>query len=292
MKKYIVLMRPHHFLKNGLIFLPLIFSRRLFEYDLIIKVVIGFIAFSFMASVIYIINDIHDVENDRKHLTKRFRPIAANQISVKNAYIFALLLSFISISLQLIFIHNYLSLLILSLYSIINLGYSRYGLKNIPLLDIVLLVSGFFLRVLYGSVTTNIVISSWLYLTIVTIAFYLGLGKRRNELKYNKDRDNGSRKVLLYYNEQFLDKNMYMCLSLALVFYSLWCVDPSTISRLSNNAAIWTVPLVLVISMKYSLDIEGSSDGDPIEVIIHDKVLILLGLLYAIIMFLIIYILN
>ena len=115
----------------------------------------------------------------------------------------------------------------------LNLLYS-FGLKNVPVADIAILVSGFLLRVLYGSSITGIEISKWLYLTVIAMSFYLGLGKRRNELE--KHGGESTRKVLEAYNKNFLDKNMYMCLSLAIVFYSLWCTDPNTISLYNNNA--------------------------------------------------------
>ena len=112
----------------------------------------------------------------------------------------------------------------------------------------------------------------------------MGLGKRRNEL----NKSTSTRKVLEYYNEKFLDKNMYMCLALFIVFYALWCVDPVTVVK-TNNLLIWTVPFVILICMKYSMNIENDNYGDPVDVIFSDKVLLSIGIIYAITMFLIIY---
>ena len=119
-------------------------------------------------------------------------------------------------------------------------------------------------------------------------AFYLGFGKRRNETMIQGDK---SRDVLKKYNKEFLDKFMYVCLILAIVFYSLWCIDATTIERVGNNYMIWTIPLLLILTMKYSLNIEGDSFGDPVDVILNDRVLIVLVFLLAISMIGILYVL-
>lgn len=271
MKKYLKLMRTHHYIKNSLMFIPLFYSGQLMNGDLLWKSIVGFVAFSFIASVVYIVNDIQDVELDRQHPTKCFRPLASNNITLPRAKLLALLLIVVAISLNIVAAGNsLLAWSTLLLYLLLNIAYSN-GLKNFPIIDIAILVSGFVLRVLYGAGITGIEISNWLYLTIIVMSFYLGLGKRRNELVRQK---NVSRKVLKYYNHNFLDKNMYIFLALTITFYSLWTVDPVTITRISNDYLVWTVPLVILICMKYSLNIEGDSDGDPVEVIMRDKILI------------------
>ena len=133
----------------------------------------------------------------------------------------------------------------------------------------------------------NVPVSNWLYLTILAISFYLGLGKRRNEIDKSKD----SRKVLAQYNRNFLDKNMYMCLGLTIMFYSLWCVDPINSSRfIGLNYLLFTVPIVMIICMKYSLDIEGDSFGDPVDVVFSDKTILVLIAIYALCLFGLLYI--
>ena len=120
----------------------------------------------------------------------------------------------------------------------------------------------------------------------MSVSFYLGLGKRRNEIKKV---GNKSREVLKYYNESFLDKNMYMCLSIAIVFYALWTVDSTNILKFGNRLVI-TVPFVILILMKYSLDVENDNLGDPVDVVLSDKILLVMILLYGISMMGIIYI--
>lgn len=196
MKKYFKLIRIKHYIKNLLILFPVIFSGELFKIATIRSILLAFLSFSFAASVVYIINDIKDKEKDRLHEKKKNRPIASGQISVKNAIICAIILIMLSIICNYFaspkgFLINYLFVIA---YLIINIAYS-FGLKNIPLIDITILASGFLIRLFYGAAIVNIQVSNWLYLTVLAVAFYLGLGKRRNEiLNVGKD----SRPVLQY----------------------------------------------------------------------------------------------
>jgi len=148
-------------------------------------------------------------------------------------------------------------------------------------------VSGFLFRVIYGGILINVEVSKWLYLMIIFGSFYMGFGKRRNEITKNGTK---SRKVLNLYSEEFLDKNMYVALTLAMVCYILWSVDPITTSRIQNDYLFWTIPIVMVIFQLYSLNIEGNSHGDPIEVVLSDKTLLTTILIYVVVMILLIYI--
>ena len=273
MKDHIRLLRPKHYLKNVLVLLPLFFSGRFFERALLGAAVAGFAAFCLLSSFIYIINDVRDVESDRRHPTKCRRPIASGAVSVHAALTLAAALAAAVTAIDVLARFPAGGWGCMAVYLLVNLGYS-FGLKNVPILDIALLVSGFLLRVLFGATVTGIGISSWLYLTVVSASFYLALGKRRGELRRQSDT---SRKVLRYYNNAFLDKNMNICLTLAIVFYSLWSADAMN----AGTHLIWTVPLVICLCLKYSLTVEGDSDGDPVEVIFQDKVLLVLIAVFA-----------
>ena len=285
MGKYLKLIRVKHWIKNFLIFLPLIFSRNINVTNILLSI-LGFISFSFASSIIYIINDIKDKEKDKNHPTKKNRPIAAGTISIPNALITAMLLLIITVLIltYLSTFNKFISIYIIT-YILINIMYS-FGLKNIPLLDVFILALGFLIRVLYGGALINVEVSNWLFLTVLSISFYLGLGKRRNELMAQEKIGNNTRSVLKYYNKEFLDKNMYMCLSMTIIFYSLWCQD------LSSDYMMWTIPIVLLICMKYSLNIESNSSGDPVEVLLKDKIVILLVGIYAFAIFLTLYVLR
>ncbi len=277
---YLKLMRVKHYIKNFLIFLPIIFSLNFYQIDLDIKVLVGFIVYGLTCSIAYIFNDIQDVEKDKKHPDKCKRPIASGKVSKVEAYILAAALLIAIIIINIVAQMNYWSMGILAICLIGNLLYSKV-LKNIPLLDVVVLVTFFVLRVIYGACIIDVTVSHWLYLTIIAFSFYLSLGKRRNEMIKV---EGNTREVLKYYTKDFLDKNMYMCLALTITFYSLWCVDPINIEKFGTNYLVFTVPLVMAICMKYSLNIEGNSNGDPVEVLLSDKILIGLVIIYVLIM--------
>lgn len=287
MKDFVKLIRVKHWIKNLLIFLPIFFSKNIHNKEKLIGVIIGFISFSLVASSIYIINDIRDLENDKKHPVKKNRPIASGKIKVKNAIaisIIFLIVAFILLIVGCIVFNANLigGIFYLILYFALNLAYSM-KLKKKPIIDIAILACGFVIRVLFGGAIIKVNISSWLFLTIFAISFYLGLGKRRNECIKYQEKD--TRDVLKLYNTNFLNNMMNMCLSLSICFYALWAKD------YDNSIVLWSVPVVMLMCMKYSLNIEqDKSEGDPTDIIIKDKSLIILGGIYIVMMFLGIYI--
>lgn len=269
MVQILYLLRVKHYIKNLLIFIPSFFGGVLFDVERLKTGLAGFVAFCLIASSIYIINDYKDLDKDRMHPIKMKRPLASGRISPSIAKTIATCLIFVTMII-LYFINIYQASILLGIYFILNIGYS-FGLKNIPIVDVVILASGFVIRVFYGGFITGVEVSKWLYLVITTGSLYMGLGKRRNELIKQR----GTREVLNLYNIPFLDKNMYVCVALTIVFYSLWTLD------MGNNLMIWTVPIFIVLMLCYSFDIERDSDGDPVEVILGDKMLLFIVLGYS-----------
>lgn len=286
MKKYLQLFRVKHYIKNILIFLPIIFNRSIFNIDKLIPTLIGFLSFCFISSSIYVINDINDLEKDKKHPIKKYRPLACGSIKIKVAKIMSVILFIMSLGLIILgsIIYKYdivFSSIYILLYFGLNIIYSL-GLKKVPIIDIAILASGFLIRVLLGGVVSSVVVSSWLYLTIISVSFYLGLAKRRNELKKHKGLK--TRDVLKFYNKDFLNNNMYIFASVSIVFYSLWA------KSYEKELLLWTIPIVMIIMMKYNLDIESNdSEGDPVNVILHDVIMLLLGVIYSVIIFFALY---
>lgn len=288
-KKYCKLLRVHHYVKNVFVLLPLFFSKELFDFSQTMKCVVAFFAFGLISSVVYIMNDIKDIESDRNHPKKKNRPLASGAISVKAGVVFAVFVFVLgAVCTAYACRDNWLSVIYIGLYFVINVMYS-HGLKNYPIVDVSILAAGFLLRVLFGGGIIGVEISDWLYLTVITISFYLALGKRRNEFK-STGGDGSSRKSLELYNYGFLDKMMYVFASLSIVFYSLWCIDPITTQKISGERLIWTVPIVIILFMRYCYVIEGDSDGDPTEVLLHDKFMCCLGGLYALYLLAVMYI--
>lgn len=289
MKTYMQLLRVHHYLKNGLIFLPLLFSGRLFQVQLLIETIVGYISFCLIASSIYIYNDIQDIEKDKLHPLKKNRPIASGVISKKKATMVGVIVFLLALLIQLggyLYFHNIgfvYATMIMLIYFVMNVLYSK-GLKNLPIIDVMILAFGFVLRVLYGGALTDTEISNWLFLTVLSICMFAGFGKRRNEMIKNKSQ---SRKVLQEYTKNFLDKSMYLFLSLALVFYSLWCTNGFRF--METNLLTYSVLFVIFIVLKYALTIEQDSYGDPIDVILKDKTLMIVSVIYIVYMVVAIY---
>ncbi|MDR0293637.1 MAG: decaprenyl-phosphate phosphoribosyltransferase [Oscillospiraceae bacterium] len=272
------MLRVRHYVKNILVLLPLVFNGSLFDTETLPSALWGFGAFCLLSSAVYIVNDIRDAENDRRHPVKRGRAIASGAVPVGTAAALAGNLVVLAAAAQFLARRDDpLSWLWPGLYLLLNLAYS-FGLKDIPVADVAALAAGFLLRLLYGSAVTGIAISNWLCLTVIALSFYLGLGKRRSELVANPG--GATRGVLRRYTYGFLDKNMALCMTLALVFYSLWSVDTATVERLGGNM-VWTVPLALIICLRYNLVTEGQGDGDPVEALFRDKALLCLAILFG-----------
>ena len=288
MKDYMKLIRVKHWLKNGLVFLPIFFSINLLNKEMLITSILAFIIFSITASIVYVVNDIEDVEKDKKHPVKKNRPLASGRVTMTEAKIIRAILIILlggflwmmSLRVESIWIF-----IIPLFYIVMNIAYSK-KLKNIPILDVIVIVTGFILRVMYGGIVTNVEVSKYLYLMIIFGSFFLGFGKRRNEMIKNGDK---SRESLSMYNKEFLDKNMYVAFALAIVSYTLWCVDPNTIAHIGNDYIFWTIPLLIIILQQYSLNIERNSHGDPIDVILSDKLLLGTIAVYVVVMGVIIY---
>lgn len=276
MKKYLQLIRVKHWIKNVLIFIPVVCAG-LLNYSNIFKVILGFFSFSFMCSFIYILNDIRDIEKDKIHPRKKKRPLPSGMITKNKAFIISMLMLVFSIVINTIVNKDIinLSFYFLIAYMILNIAYS-IGLKNYAIIDVVILASGFILRVYYGAAIIGVSVSDWLFLTILNASLFLGLGKRRKEIETSKE----SRVVLEEYNEAFLDKFQYLTLALMLVFYSLWTIEQNI------QYLFLSIPILMIIFMRYCLIIEKSDEGDPTTILYQDKMLLILCGIYGLLMLL------
>jgi decaprenyl-phosphate phosphoribosyltransferase len=282
-KSYIKLARLKHSVKNLLIFLPLVSSGKFFQSGSLADTVMAFIVFSLAASAIYVINDIRDKDLDKEHPRKKKRPIAAGIISARSGLIFAVLLLGVSLGLHALAGLSLGSFVLLLSYVAINFLYSLW-FKNVPIIDIGIIAIGFILRVFYGGEVIGVEISQWLAMVILAFSLYLGLGKRLGEIKTGSAH---TRKVNQYYTREFLDKNMFVFLALTIVFYALWTVEVST----SHQYIFWTLPLVIVIMIVYTFDVEKPGvEADPSSVLFSNKILMLLVVTYVLSIIGIIYI--
>jgi len=288
---YLQLLRVRHWIKNILVFMPLFFSQNFLNASLVTDTVFGFICFSLLSSVVYIFNDIRDMEKDRLHSTKRLRPLASGEIPVPHAVTVMAILSVALIAVLVMVrtqgnrLFSLKAIGLLLLYAALNVAYS-WGLKNLLLVDVTILAAGYVIRVLFGAMISGVNVSVWLYLVVMLTAYYMGFGKRRNEITGN---ETGTRVVIRFYSHNFLDKNMYVCQALCVVFYALWSIDSETVKRFHTSAFVYTIPVILIIFLKYSLNIETDAYGYPTSVLLGDKIQIFLCMAYIICALCIIY---
>jgi 4-hydroxybenzoate polyprenyltransferase len=268
------LMRPKHYLKNLLIFLPMVFAGLLGDLSVVRRTLIGFLAFSAVASVVYIVNDIRDADRDRLHPTKRNRPIASGTVPVPVAITMAVVLLPVAGALSWAADSGIVGYALLAGYLLINFGYS-FGLKHIPILDVTILAVGFIIRTYYGASIAHIAVSQWFYLTMFSFSFFVSFGKRRNEILQT---GTSTRVANEKYVPAFLDKAMYLAAAITMVFYSLWTVDAGQ----AGGHLVWTVPLVLVIFLLYILRVEQPDQGgDPTDIIAGSRSLLVLVAAYG-----------
>lgn len=240
-------MRVNQWVKNLFIFLPVFFSGKLFDIDLFIESFYGFLIFSFVASSIYIINDYVDIEKDKKHPEKKNRPLARGKISKKKALVlFFVLIIFCSI-LILLFGNKQVAILV-AIYFFMNLAYS-FKLKQIAILDVMIIALGFLLRVFVGGYMTGILITDWTILLVFDLALILALGKRRGEL-INADLEGITRKSLDGYNLNFLNSALSITCTVAVICYMMFILSPETQSKF-HHYIVYTFVFVFAAVLRY-----------------------------------------
>jgi len=287
-KIYFDLLRIPQWIKNFFIFVPLIFSQHLFEQSYVKLSILGFIIFSFVSSSIYIINDLIDINEDKVHPVKKFRPIPAGLISRGKAIVIAAILVLISFSL-LPFTNLYFGITVFS-YFTITIFYSL-GLKNIVILDVFTIAAGFILRILGGAFIINVEISSWLMLTTMFISLYLAVMKRRSELKYFIAEDQAStRKVLVHYSPEFIDQMSTVTSAGVIICYALYTVSQRTITVFKTEHLIYTTPFVVFGIFRYMyLVYIGKKGENTTEILLSDLSMIINLFLYILTVITIIY---
>ena len=285
---YIKLFRLPQWIKNLFIFVPLVFSKHLFDKDYLIASILAFFVFCFITSVVYVINDIVDAESDRLHPKKKKRPIASGEIRTGPAIVAASIL--FSTAVLLSFKLNLLFISVVGLYFILNVLYS-FVLKNIVLLDIFSIAAGFMLRVLAGAFVIDVSISSWLVLTTMFISLFLAVMKRRSELNLVENTEFiATRKVLQYYSRNFADQMATVASAGVIICYALYTVAERTLLIFHTDNLIYTTPFVVFGIFRYMFLVYMNQKGEnTIEIMITDPAMIINVLLYILTTTLIIY---
>ncbi len=278
-KELVKSFRIKQWLKNGFLFAGLIFDGQLFNGPSLIRTIIGFLSFNLISSGVYLINDVFDIESDRQHPQKKHRPIAAGKIKLSVAISAALLL--IAISLISAYFLSKTFFLICAGYFLINLFYSKW-LKHIPILDVMIIASGFVLRVAGGvSLITVKRFSPWLYVVTTLLALYLGFGKRRAEIVLFSQDTQKRRAALDGYTLPFLDQLITIVSSATIVAYSLYTFSARELP--DDYTMMLTIPLVMYGIFRYLYLIQvKKSGGAPEETLLKDLPLQITVILYAV----------
>ncbi len=287
MQKYFSLIRISNWIKNTFIFVPLVFSKTLMIADNFILAIFAFFAFSAASSIIYIFNDICDIESDKNHPQKRNRPLAAGRISLRKAYsviaVFFIILLIVVQSLPSDFS------IIIFLFLLLNFLYS-IKLKNIVLLDIFSIAGGFILRVIGGAIAISVLISDWLILTTLFLSLFLAVMKRRSELNISTE-NRETRKVLLYYSNNFIDQISTITAGGVIICYALYTVSSHTVEYFGSDFLIYTTLFVIYGIFRYMFLVLYRNKGeDPTKEIFMDVPMLINLVLYTLSIFFIVYI--
>ena len=280
--------RPHQWVKNSIIFAALVFDRQLLNWQGFLRTLFGVIIFSIVSSAVYLMNDLLDIESDRQHPKKKNRPIASGQLSIAAAITVSILLFAAGLIAAYALAPAFFAVILT--YILIQVAYSTF-LKNQPIIDVLVVASGFLLRV--GAGNTLILVerfSPWLYMCTGLLALFIGFGKRRAELTVLKDNAGDHRVALRGYTIPLLDKLITIVSTATLMAYSLYTISAPNISE--NHAMLITVVFVIYGLFRYQYLLEIKEEGGaPVEVLMHDRPLQITVVLWAISVLIIFYLL-
>jgi 4-hydroxybenzoate polyprenyltransferase len=272
----IKLSRPKQWIKNFFVFAPLVFSRHVFELSFLSASLYAFIVFCLASSSVYVLNDIMDVESDRSHPRKKYRPIASGEVTPSQGMLFLLVLMIVILAL--LFFERPVFIFVVILYLLTNLLYS-WKIKSIVLLDIFFISFGFILRVLGGAAAIDVSVSSWMILTTIFISLFLGISKRRAELSQVPNQDNieKQRRVLRDYSVEFADELNTIAAAGTIISYALYTVSERTVFTFGTEKLIYTTPFVIYGIFRYMFLIHKKNLGESPTTIVTKDIPIMLN---------------
>jgi 4-hydroxybenzoate polyprenyltransferase len=289
MKHYIKLLRPKDWAKNFFLFIPSFFAGRFFRFEEIALLLEGFVAFCCYASSIYIINDYRDIEDDRKHPEKSKRPLASGKVHKTAAVIICIALLILGTVLAYLADHRLKFLFVLEIYFFINLAYS-FGLKNIAILDILILSAGFVLRVKGGADINHIDTSEWLIIMTFLLSLFMSIAKRRDDMLLKLSTGTDMRKSITGYNLDFLNTMLGLFGAILIVAYINYTVSSETIMRLGTNRLYYSCLFVIAGIMRYlQITFVQKKSGSPTEILYKDRFIQITLFLWVISIYTILY---
>ena len=266
---YIKLLRPRDWAKNLFLFIPLFFSQGLFNWGEYPRLFAGFLAFCCIASSLYIINDYRDIEDDRNHPEKSKRPLASGAITKSSSLIICLILILIGFGIGFFLGEKFL--FILGLYFVLNLAYS-FGLKTIPILDIIIVSIGFVFRVKAGAVIAVVGLTEWLTIMVFLLALFMAIGKRRDDVLLKLSSGTDMRKSIKGYNLEFLNILLALVCAVIIVAYFMYTMSPEVLQRMGTYRLYYTCLFVLAGIMRYlQIIYVNSASGSPTKILYKDR---------------------
>lgn len=273
MKNIVILLRPQQWLKNGFIFIPLFFDHKLTDWTCLNSAIFAFFAYSFAASAIYCLNDLIDVEADKRHPKKCKRPIAAGVISKGQALLLVALCLGVAFAIATM-LDSYAQwkvIGILGVYIIMNIAYCL-KLKQMAIVDVFIIAVGFVLRIFVGGFATGVVLSQWIVLMTFLLALFLAFAKRRDDVVIYEDTGVLARKNVNRYNLPFMNQVIGVVSSITMVCYIMYTVDPEVIARMGSRYVYLTSVFVLAGIIRYlQLTIVDVKSGSPTKVLMKDR---------------------
>lgn len=273
MKNIVILLRPQQWLKNGFIFIPLFFDHKMTDLNSLCSAILAFFAYSFAASAIYCLNDLIDVEADRKHPKKCKRPIAAGVISQVQALLLVALCLGIAFAIASMLEGNaqWKVMGILGVYIIMNIAYCL-KLKQMAIVDVFIIAVGFVLRIFVGGFATGVMLSQWIVLMTFLLALFLAFAKRRDDVVIYEDTGVLARKNVNRYNLPFMNQVIGVVSSITMVCYIMYTVDPGVMARMGSRYVYLTSVFVLAGIIRYlQLTIVDVKSGSPTKVLMKDR---------------------
>jgi 4-hydroxybenzoate polyprenyltransferase len=287
MADFFKLLRVPQWVKNLFMLLPLFFAGKLFEKDLLLHVLAGFICFSFTASAVYILNDYRDVESDRLHPSKKNRPLASGRVSLNLALFTGVVLLLSGFAGAWFLSPRFFGLLVF--YFLMNVGYT-FGLKHIAVLDTVIIATGFVIRIMAGGAVTGIPVSQWIVLMTFLLALLLGFAKRRDDVLIFMESGKKMRRSVDGYNLEFINLSMVMMAGVVIVAYLMYVMSDEVNARWqAPHLYVTAFPVIMGILRYLQLTFVKGKTGNPTKILLKDRIIQLVLISWVALFYLIIY---
>ncbi len=288
LKACIQIARPHQYLKNAFIWLPLFFGYKLHDSQAVLQTLCAFFVFCLAASAIYVLNDLKDIAEDRQHPVKKFRPLASGTLTKREATAFFVVLLCFSFSFSFILLHKKF-LILMGTYIVLNIAYSMI-LKHLTIIDIVCVATGFVLRIFAGGIAADVHISHWIVIMTFLMAIFLALAKRRDDLILAENGYN-TRKCLDGYSLEFVSSGIIVMASVIIVSYILYTVSPEIVEKHGTTQLYLTSLWVILGVLRYmQITFVEQRSGSPTLILLRDYFLQAVIILWILSCYLILYV--